>query len=509
MHPRLHAASRPDAPAIVLSATGEIITYAMLEDSANRLAQSFRALDLRHGDAVAIVCDNRPEYLYVYWATQRAGLVLVPISTWLKTSEIAYIVRDSGSRLLLVTAALEETLRDLEASRDQAPDLAHLLSIGPVEGFVDLLDMAAASPATPIADERIGGCMAYSSGTTGRPKGVRHPLAEGSPIQAPPGSFLAGFYGIGQDSVYLYPAPLYHAAPLSMSTAVNALGGVVILMPKFEPEQLLATIERWRVTVFQAVPTMFVRLLRLPEEVRARYDLSSLKCVIHAAAPCPPPVKYAMIEWLGPIIEEYYSGSEGVGIVTINSEQWLKKPGSVGLPMMGEIHICNEEGVELPAGQDGIIYFGSGLSFTYHNDASKTASARNPLRPDWTTLGDIGRVDEDGYLFLSDRRDFMIISGGVNIYPQELENILIMHPDVVEVAVFGVPNPDFGEEVKAVVQPRDWSQATPAFAAQLIAWCREKISDLKCPRSIDFERALVRTETGKLLKKELRARYWK
>jgi len=508
MHPRLHAASRPGAPAIILSTTGETISYGMLEESANRLAHCFRALELGHGDAVAIVCDNRPEYFYAYWAAQRAGLVLVPISTWLKSSEIAYIVRDSGSRLLLVAAALEETLRELEASRDQAPDLAHLLSIGPVEGFVDVMDRAAACPASPIADERIGGCMSYSSGTTGLPKGVRHQLAEGSPVQATPGSRLAAFYGIGQDSVYLYPAPLYHAAPLGMSTGVHSLGGAVVLMPKFEPEKLLAAVERWRVTVFQAVPTMFIRLLRLPEEVRARYDLSSLKCVIHAAAPCPVPVKYAMIEWLGPIIEEYYSGSEGVGIVTINSEQWLKKPGSVGRTMMGEIHICDEEGVELPPGQDGIIYFGGGLSFTYHNDAAKTASARNPLRPDWSTLGDIGRIDEDGYLFLSDRKDFMIISGGVNIYPQEVENIMIMHPEVVEVAVFGVPNPDFGEEVKAVIQPRDWSQATPAFAQQLIAWCREQISDIKCPRSIDFEKMLVRTDTGKLLKKELRARYW-
>ena len=508
MHPRLHATSRPDAPAIVLAATGETITYGMLEDSANRLAHCFRRLGLAHGDAVAIMCDNRPEYLFVYWATQRAGLVLVPISTWLKAGEIAYIVRDSDSRLLLVAAALTESLHDLDALRDQMPRLSHLLSIGPVDGFIDVLDQAAACTNTPIADERVGGCMTYSSGTTGLPKGVRYPLGEGSPIQPTPGSHLAAYYGIGQESVYLYPAPLYHAAPLGMSTGVQALGGVVLLMPRFDPEALLDAIERWRVTVFQAVPTMFIRLLRLPQEVRARHDLSSLKRVIHAAAPCPVPVKYAMIEWLGPIIEEYYSGSEGVGIVTINSEQWLKKPGSVGRPMMGEIHICDEQGMEVPPGTDGVIYFGGGLSFAYHNDPVKTASARNPLRSDWSTLGDIGRIDEDGYLFLSDRKDFMIISGGMNIYPQEVENMMTMHPDVVEVAVFGVPNPDFGEEVKAVVQPRDWSQATPAFAQQLIAWCRERMSDLKCPRSIDFEKTLVRTDNGKLLKKELRAHYW-
>ena len=508
MHPHVHAETQPDAPALILSATEETITYGALEERANRLAHAFRKLGLANGDAISVVCDNRPEYLDVYWAAQRSGLVIVPVSTWLKPTEIAFIVRDSSSKALLVAAVLEETWNGLNAIRAEMPDVTYLLSIDPIDGAADVLALAAGQPSTRIPDEWIGGCMAYSSGTTGLPKGVRHRLAGGSPVQPTASSSFAQFYGMDHDTVYLYPAPLYHAAPLGMSAGVQSLGGTVVLMRKFDPEQLLAAIERWRVTVFQAVPTMFIRLLALPEEVRNRYDLSSIKTVIHAAAPCPVPVKHAMLDWLGPIVEEYYAGSEGNGIVTISSEEWLKKPGSVGRPLRGEIHICDDQGRELPSHENGIIYFSGGQSFMYHNDPSKTESSRNPIHPEWSTLGDVGRIDEDGYLFLSDRKDFMIISGGVNIYPQDIENLLIMHPDVADVAVFGVPNPDLGEEVKAVVQPRDWSRASPGLASELIDWCRNKIADVKCPRSIEFEQALPRTETGKLFKKDLKARYW-
>jgi long-chain acyl-CoA synthetase len=295
---------------------------------------------------------------------------------------------------------------------------------------------------------------------------------------------------------------------MGFSTTTQALGGTLVVMEKFDPEAYLALIERYKVTLTQAVPTMFVRMLKLPEEVRTRYDYSTLKAMIHAAAPCPVPVKQAMIEWLGPIVEEFYAGTEGGGFVTVSSAEWLKRPGTVGRNISGKIHICDDDGVELPIGEIGTIYFSGGMDFAYHNAEEKTASAHNPLHPGWTTMGDVGRVDEEGYLFLSDRKDFMIIVGGVNIYPQEVENLLVTHPKVADVAVFGVPNADFGEEVKAVVQPVRWEDAGEALAQELIGWCRERLADVKCPRTIDFEQQLPRAETGKLYKKELRAHYW-
>ena len=507
MHPRLYVESKPDHPALILSSTGETIGYAALEARANQGAQAFRALGLGNGDTIAFVCDNRLEYLVVYWAAQRAGLVLVPVSTRLKPDEIAYIINDSGTRLLLCSIA--ETALGLDAIRAAMPGLEAIVTIGAVGGLPEWVALCSPEPSSRIPDEQIGGRMTYSSGTTGRPKGIRYAPAGGSPIQPNPGAQLFGkLYDLDESTIYLSPAPLYHSAPLGFTASITALGGTVVLMPKFDPEAFLAAIERWRVTTVQVVPTMFIRLLALPEEVRQRYDLSSLRKLIHAAAPCPVPVKRAMIEWLGPVIEEYYAGSEGNGHVTITSEEWLRKPGSVGRAVIGTIHICDDDGREMPLGETGMIYFGGGRLFSYHNDPGKTAASRNPLHPDWSTMGDVGRLDEDGYLFLSDRKDFMIISGGVNVYPQEVENLLITHPKVADVAVFGVPNLDFGEEVKAVVQPKDWTDATPDFAQTLIGWCREQLADVKCPRSIDFDPALPRTETGKLFKKELKARYW-
>jgi long-chain acyl-CoA synthetase len=288
---------------------------------------------------------------------------------------------------------------------------------------------------------------------------------------------------------------------------MQSIGATAVVMAKFDPEEFLKAIERYKITDVMVVPTMFIRLLALPEDVRARYDLSSLKTIIHAAAPCPIQVKQAMIGWLGPIIEEFYAGSEGIGFVKINSAEWLAHVGSVGRAVIGTIHICDDDGNELPVGATGTIFFSGTKPVTYHNDPAKTASARNPLHPDWSTMGDVGRLDEEGYLYLADRKDFMIISGGVNIYPQEVENLLITHPDVADAAVFGVPNPEFGEEVKAVIQPKRWADATDAMAAELIAWCKARLADVKCPRSVDFERELPRADTGKLYKKELKARY--
>lgn len=508
MHPRIHAGSQPDKVAIIMAADDHELTYRGLEARANQGAHALRGLGLKNGDAVAICCDNRLAFFEVYWAAQRAGLVLVLLSARLKTDEIAYIVNDSEARAIIVSDAMAETARNLVAAKREMPSVTEVVSIGPVDALPDWNALCEAQAATPVADEEIGGRMVYSSGTTGRPKGLKFASATGSPIQPNPGALLfEKFYGLGKDTVYLSPAPLYHSAPMGMTAGIQAVGGTAVVLPKFEPEAFLEAIERFRITATMVVPTMFVKLLELPEEVRSRYDLSSLKTVIHAAAPCPIPIKQAMLEWLGPIIEEFYSGSEGVGHVTINSHEWLKHVGSVGRAVIGQIRICDDDGNELPQGEIGTIYFSGTKPVSYHNDPAKTASARNPLHPDWSTMGDVGRLDEEGYLYLSDRKDFMIISGGVNIYPQEIENLLITHPAVADVAVFGVPNATFGEEVKAVVQPKDWSTAGDTLAAQLQQFCRDNLADIKCPRSVDFERELPRAETGKLYKKELRARY--
>ena len=509
MHPRLFVDTQPDTAALIMAGTGETITYRQLEQRANRGAQALRQLGLKPGDGVAIACDNRLDFFEVYWATQRSGLIMVLLSSRLKREEIAYIVNDSGSRALLGADKLAGTLRDIVANRAEMPGLESIVGIGPVDDLPDWHVLCSAQPDTPIADEEIGGRMVYSSGTTGRPKGLKFASATGSPIQPNPGaSLFSKFYNFDESTVYLSPAPLYHAAPMGMTAGIQCVGGTAVVMEKFDPEEFLKAIERWRVTAVMVVPTMFIRLLALPDEVRTRYDLTSLKTVIHAAAPCPVPVKHAMIEWLGPIIEEFYAGSEGNGHVMISSEEWLQRPGSVGRAVIGQLHICDDDGNELPIGETGTIYFSGGRPISYHNDPVKSASAHNPLHPDWSTMGDVGRVDEEGYLFLADRKDFMIISGGVNIYPQEVENLLISHPAIADAAVFGVPNRDFGEEVKAVLQPKNWDDATDELAGEIIGWCRERLADVKCPRSVDFERELPRAETGKLYKKELKARYW-
>jgi long-chain acyl-CoA synthetase len=509
MHPRLHATSQPDKPAIIMAESGNRVSYGVLEERANRGAHALRTLGLCNGDAVAIACDNRLEFFDIYWAAQRAGLILVLLSARLKTDEIAYIVNDSGAKLVLISDALPGTARDVALNRATMPALEKIVAIGSVDGLPDWSVLCAVQPDTLIADERIGGRMVYSSGTTGRPKGLKFASATGSPVQTnPAAAMFARHYGFDADTVYLSPAPLYHSAPMGMTSAMQSIGATAVVMDKFDPEAFLAAIERYKVTATMVVPTMFIRLLGLPEEVRRRYDLSSLKSVVHAAAPCPIPVKHAMIEWLGPVIEEFYAGSEGNGHVMISSAEWLARPGSVGRAVVGQLHICDDDGNELPVGETGTIYFSGGRPINYHNDPAKSASVCNPKHPDWTTMGDVGHVDSEGYLYLSDRKDFMIISGGVNIYPQEVENLLITHPAITDAAVFGVPNEAFGEEVKAVVQLKNPDEASNALAAELVDWCKQRLADVKCPRSIDFERELPRAETGKLYKKELKARYW-
>jgi acyl-CoA synthetase (AMP-forming)/AMP-acid ligase II len=320
---------------------------------------------------------------------------------------------------------------------------------------------------------------------------------------------VAGLFGANESTVYLSPAPLYHAAPLRFCLAVQRAGGTVVVMEHFDAEEALRLIDEHRVTFGQFVPTMFVRMLKLPEDVRSRHDVSSVQVAVHAAAPCPVPVKQQMIEWWGPVLHEYYAGTEGNGFCYASSEDWLAHPGTVGKPLVGILHIVDDDGAEVPTGESGTVYFESEAAFAYHNDPDKTADAY--LRPGWSTLGDIGYVDEDGFLFLTDRKAYMIITGGVNVYPQEAENVLTMHPAVADVAVFGVPNDDFGEEVKAVVQPvtppADAEEAA-ALAAELIAYCRGQLADVKCPRSVDFRDELPRHPTGKLYKRVLKDEYW-
>ncbi|TPG38008.1 acyl-CoA synthetase [Sphingomonas koreensis] len=505
MHPSVHAAAQPDKPALIVAETGETITYAALERRSNRAAHLFRARGLGVGDTVAFFCDNIPDYYDLTWGAQRAGLFYVCISSKLTAPEAAYIVQDSGAKLVVGSAGLAYAAERLAPL---IPEVIRLMIRGDVVGWEAWAKAIAAQPETPIADERAGVDMLYSSGTTGRPKGVRVALPEVAVLAAPNVlSMLAQhLYGLGPGTIYLSPAPLYHAAPLRWSMTVQRLGGTVVMMQAFDPLAALAAIETYRANASQWVPTHFVRMLKLDESVRGRHDLSSLRVAIHAAAPCPIPIKRAMIDWWGPVLYEYYAGSEGNGLTTINSAEWRAHPGSVGKAAYGVLHICDEQGEEVLPGDEGLVYFEGGGQFEYHNDPEKTAEGRNARG--WTTLGDIGRIDEEGYLYLTDRKSFMIISGGVNIYPQEIENRLVTHPRVADVAVIGAPDAEMGERVVAVVQPLDMAEATPAFAEELTRWCREELSGVKTPRQIDFAAELPRHATGKLYKRLLRDRYW-
>ena len=510
MHPSAHAKTTPDKPAYIMAATGETVTYKELDERSNQLAHFFREAGLKAGDSIALFMDNNARFYEICWAAQRAGLYYTCVSSRLTASEVAYIADDCNARMFFASATLssvaEELLKDgLLPSRVERKFAVD----GAIPGYENFEEARAKFPATPIADETAGTDMLYSSGTTGRPKGVKHPLTGGAIDDDTALEGLAMLlYGMDANTIYLSPAPLYHAAPLRWSMTVQRLGGTVVVMEHFDAEDALRQIEKHKATHSQWVPTMFVRMLKMPEEVRAKYDVSSMKVAIHAAAPCPVPVKEQMIQWWGPVIYEYYAGSEGNGFTALNSEEWLAHKGSVGKPLNAIAHICDDEGNELPAGEAGTIYFESESQFEYHNDPKKTKEARHPDHPTWSTLGDIGRVDEEGYLYLTDRKAFMIISGGVNIYPQEAENILVMHPSVADVAVIGVPNEDFGEEVKAIVQPIDWADAGPALEAELMEFCKSQLSAIKCPRSIDFEEELPRHPTGKLYKRLIRDRYW-
>lgn len=502
-HPHVHAANSPDKAAIIVAETGAVTTYAALDAQSNRAGHFFRSRGASAGATVAFLIENLPDYYALTWGAQRAGLRFVCISTKLTAGEVEYILRDAGASLLVASPATASVATALSGPIER-------YSVGGgVAGFAPIEPLLARQPVTPVADQSSGQAMLYSSGTTGRPKGIVRDAASLPPFDAAtPLMMLAyGFFGLGPDTVYLSTAPLYHAAPLAWTMVVHQLGGTVVLMKKFDPEAALACIERYHCTAGQFVPTHFIRMLKLPEAVRDRYDIASMRAAIHAAAPCPVPVKRAMIEWWGPVIDEYYAGTEGNGFTAVKAAEWLVRPGTVG-KAIGEatLHICDDDGNELPPRTEGMVYFKGPRSFEYHNDPEKTAESRN--RHGMTTLGDVGWVDEDGYLFLTDRKSFMIISGGVNIYPQEIENLLVTHPKVADVAVIGGPHAEMGEEVIAVVQPVDMGDANDALRDELIAFARAGLSGVKVPRRIDFLAELPRHDTGKLYKRLLRDQYW-
>jgi acyl-CoA synthetase (AMP-forming)/AMP-acid ligase II len=485
--------------------SGEVVTYRELDRRSKQVARLLHRSGLRPGGHVAVLLENHPRYFEIVWGALRSGLYVTPINWHLTAGEVGYIVEDCGATALFTSKQLEAVAREL------APNLARvdrrLMIDGTTEGFEAYEDAIAAEPALPLEDETEGAIMFYSSGTTGRPKGIVPPLS-GKPFGTTAGGLTLLFqfkYGVKPESIYLCPAPLYHAAPLGWTTSIQRLGGSVVVMERFDPTKALALIERHRVTHAQFVPTHFVRMLKQPEAERHRFDVSSLEKAIHAAAPCPVDVKRAMIDWWGDVIEEYYAGSEGNGFCAIGAREWLAKPGSVGKPLLGKVHILDEAGRDLPPGEAGQIWFESEVRFQYHNDPKKTAEAFNERG--WSSLGDVGYLDEDGYLFLTDRISHMIISGGVNIYPQEVENELVMHPAVADVAVIGVPHPEMGEAVKAVVVPAEGTHPGPALEAELIAFTRARIAHYKCPTSVDFVASLPRLPTGKLRKGELRKRY--
>ena len=474
------------------------MTFADLEARANRLAHFLRRVDVMPGDTIAVLMENNEHIHAAMWAARRSGLYYTLINTHLNASEAAYIVTDSGAKAVISSRALRPVCEQLSVETLAGAVLAD----DDLDGWQRYPDCVAADAATPIADESDGLLLQYSAGSTGRPKGIRRPLSFARPNLSTP---VFEALGVNEGSVYLSPAPIYHTAPAMWTMAAQAVGATTLVMERFDAEQALESIERYGVTHAQFVPSMFVRMLRLPEEIRRRYDLSTLQRVVHAAAPCPPEIKRQMIDWWGPIVDEYYGSSEGAGISFIRAEEWLERPGSVGKPMLGVPHILDADGHELPAGEIGEIYYEGGYPFEYLNDAIKTADARSPQG--WVTVGDIGYVDTDGYLFLTDRRNHMIISGGVNIYPQEAENMLISHPLVIDAAVFGLPDDLMGQSVKAVVQLADPARADDALADDLITWLRDRLAHYKCPRSISFEAHLPRTDAGKLYKQRLIDKY--
>lgn len=500
-HPGITARTYPHKPAIIMAGSGEMVTYQQLDERSNQGAQLFRSLGLRAGDHIALQMENNRQFLEICWAAQRAGLIYTPVACHLKQEEMTYILDNCGARLFIGSHALEDEAKEM---LQRARDVEHFLMVGGiVPGFESWEESVDGHPTTPIEDEKNGVPMLYSAGTTGRPKGVYLPPQDDD-VNTPPllVDSLGSAFGFSAETVYLSPSPLYHAAPLHWNLTNIYQGGTSVIMEKFDPERALALIEEHLVTHSQWVPIMFVRMLKLPEEVRGRYELGSHQVAVHAAAPCPIEVKEKMIDWWGPILVEYYSASEGVGVTIIDSDAWLTHKGSVGPAVSGVIHIVDDEGNELPAGEVGTVYFeGEQARFKYHQDEEQTSQAYNDRG--WATTGDVGYVDDDGFLYLTDRKNFTIISGGVNIYPQEIENVLIGHEKIADVAVFGVPCQEYGEKVHAVVEPVNWADATDETAFEIMEWLRDRISHLKLPGAMEFQQKLPRMDNGKMYKRRL------
>jgi len=508
MYAGKHAKLRPLQPAFIMAGSGETVTYRELDARSNRLAHLFRERGLKRLDHYAIFMENNSRYLEACGAGERSGLYFTCVNSYLTPGELAYILTNSESRILITSLAKLDVARE---ALKQCPRVELCIvadGAGEDDRIVGLTEATAPLPSTPIADECVGTAMLYSSGTTGRPKGILRPLPEQSPEQnLPMFDFLEKLWHYREGMIYLSPAPLYHSAPQAAVNLTIRLGGTAIIMAKFDPEHYLSLVETWRITHSQLVPTMFSRMLKLPDEVRKRYDLSSLEIAIHAAAPCPVLVKEEMIQWWGPIIHEYYGATEGLGFTACDSVEWLAHRGTVGRVLLGDLFILDENMKQCPTGTAGTVWFKTASPFEYFNDPARTKQARSG-DGSMSTVGDVGYIDGDRYLYLTDRATFMIISGGVNIYPQECENLLITHPKIADAAVFGVPNADLGEEVKAVVQPMPGIEPCQALADELIAFCSQSLSRQKVPRSVDFEAELPRLPTGKLYKRLLRDRYW-
>ena len=512
MHPGINGPKFKDKPAIIMMGSGDVITHAQLNDISNQIAQLFRSLGIKAGDSMAFMMENHKLFFPIAAAAYRCGLRYTAISWRLQPEEVEYIVKDCGAKVFITSKFLEDSANSLSK---MLGGVHKYMVEGQTDEFLSLEDSISNMPITPVEDECQGASMLYSSGTTGKPKGVSREINYNPlPYNTDEEDLgltrvVEGLYGATSDSIYLSPAPLYHSAPMGFNTGFQSLGATSIVMEKFDPESALLAIEKYKVTHSQWVPTMFIRFLKSDPSILNKYDLTSHQVAIHAAAPCPVEVKEKMIDWWGPIIYEYYAGTEFNGFVACNSEEWLAHKGTVGKSLLGPIHILDDNENELPKGEEGTIYFEGPTSqgFSYHNDPEKTKGATS--KHGFTTLGDVGYLDDDEFLYLTDRKAFMIISGGVNIYPKETEDILVMHPKVADVAVFGVPNEEMGEEVKAVVQPIDIKTSGEELAEELMAYCRENISHVKCPKSIDFREELPRHPTGKLYKRLLKDEYWK